>query len=96
MNEELIPGAAEQVDAVGRASRGAGEYTLTWGGRDDAGKPVGTGDYTLVVEVSREHGGHTIARQKVHCGTSAQNWTIAGNKELEGCAIRYTKGSSGK
>jgi thiamine biosynthesis lipoprotein len=91
-----IDSATDQVDAVGRASRGAGEYTLTWGGRDDAGKPVGAGDYTLVVEVSREHGGHTIARQKLHCGTSAQNWTIAGNKEMEGCAIRYTKGSSGK
>ncbi|MCY2956486.1 MAG: DUF2271 domain-containing protein [Planctomycetota bacterium] len=86
----------DRVDATGRASRGAGEYTLTWGGRDDAGRVVGVGEYILVVEVSREHGGHTIVRQKITCGTTAKTYTLASNKELDSCVVNYGKGSAAK
>lgn len=88
--------AADDLDAVARASRGAGSYTVAWGGRDDAGKAMGPGEYVVVVEVSREHGGHTTVRQKVRCGTSAAEWQLAANKELASCTVSYGPGSGGR
>ena len=85
--------AADNVDAVARASRGAGSYTVTWGGRDEQGKAMGPGEYVVVVEVSREHGGHTTVRQKVRCGSTAAKWQLAANKELASCTVSYGPGS---
>ena len=81
--------ASDRVDAIGRASRGPGEYRLAWGGRDDLGMAVPAGDYTVVIEVSREHGAHTVARQTIRCGDSEQSAKIAGNRELAGASLRY-------
>lgn len=88
--------AADDVDAVARASRGAGSYTVAWGGRDEQGKVMGPGEYVVVVEVSREHGGHTTVRQKVRCGTTPAEWQLAANKELASCTVSYGPGTGGR
>jgi len=93
---KAIAADATHVDAVGRASRGPGEYRLVWGGCDDDGNPVGAGDYTIVIEVSREHGGHTTARQKVSLGDKAADWKLDGNKELEAATLHYGPRRSAK
>lgn len=88
--------AADDLDAVARASRGPGRYAVTWGGRDEQGKAMGPGEYVVVVEVSREHGGHTTVRQKVRCGNTAAEWQLAANKELASCTVSYGPGTGGK
>lgn len=45
-----------------RPTRRAGQYDLHWNGLDDYGKPLSAGDYALVLEVSREHGGREVLR----------------------------------
>lgn len=49
----------QMVQAVSRPTRKAGRYTAVWDGKDDAGRPVGQGRYTLHIEATREHGGHS-------------------------------------
>ena len=83
------PESRDRVDAIGRASRGPGEYRLAWSGTDDAGSAVAPGEYTVVIEVSREHGGHTTARQKIACGDKPATADFAANKELASASLRY-------
>ena len=83
------PEARDRVDAIGRASRGPGEYRLAWNGTDDGGAGIESGEYTVVIEVSREHGGHTTSRQKIVCGDKAATAEFASNKELASASLRY-------
>ncbi|HSI37296.1 MAG: DUF2271 domain-containing protein [Phycisphaerae bacterium] len=53
---------------VTRATRDPGKYSVVWDGLDDAGKALPKGDYTIVVEISREHGGHVKQSVKLPCG----------------------------
>ncbi|TEW54592.1 DUF2271 domain-containing protein [Psychromonas sp. RZ22] len=53
------------VDAVTSASRPAGKYRFTWDGLNDQGERIEQGEYTLYIEVVREHGGRNILRQKL-------------------------------
>ncbi|MBW3698111.1 DUF2271 domain-containing protein [Vibrio sp. T187] len=55
----------ELVDAVTSATRPAGQYRFVWDGTNDAGERVAQGNYTLHVEVVREHGGRNYLRQKL-------------------------------
>ncbi len=88
--------AADQVDAIGRASRGPGEYRLVWNGADKVRKPAPPGDYTVVIEVSREHGGHTTARQQIACRQGAAEAQFVPNRELAGAQLRYEKRQEGQ
>lgn len=83
------PESQGRVDAIGRASRGPGEYRLAWNGTDDAGSAVSPGEYTVVIEVSREHGGHTTARQKIACGDKPASADFTANKEMASASLRY-------
>ena len=83
------PDSGDQVDAIGRASRGPGEYRLAWNGADDAGSAVAPGEYTVVIEVSREHGGHTTSRQKIVCGDKPASASFTANRELASASLRY-------
>ena len=46
------------VHGIARPTRQPGHYSLSWDGRDDAGRMSPAGDYVLHVEAAREHGGH--------------------------------------
>ncbi len=54
----------ELVDAMTSATRPAGQYRFVWDGTNDDGQRLEQGDYTLHVEVVREHGGRNYLRQK--------------------------------
>jgi thiamine biosynthesis lipoprotein len=47
------------VQSVSRPTRKAGRYSAVWDGKDDMGRTVGQGRYTLHIEATREHGGHS-------------------------------------
>jgi thiamine biosynthesis lipoprotein len=46
------------VDSISSATRKSGNYQLQWDGRDQQGQPVPPGQYFLLLEAAREHGGH--------------------------------------
>ena len=79
------------VKAVTRATRGPGKYTLAWNGKNDAGKAVPPGTYTVRVEVHREHGKHLRQSGKIVIGTDATTLTL--DKNAETCATVVTYGA---
>ena len=76
---------------VGSATRSPGKYTLKWDGKDDTGKLVAPGKYTIVIEASREHGGlQTQAQELDFSGKPAQH-TFAPGAELGAVTLDYRK-----
>jgi hypothetical protein len=77
--------------SVSSATRPAGKYTLKWDGKDNAGKPVNPGKYTVNIEAAREHGTYQIMRQEVELDGKPQQFQIPGNQEISSATVDYRK-----
>ena len=77
------------VQAVTRATRPAGKHQVVWDGRDDAGEPLPPGTYTVMLEVSREHGGHVQKGAKIVCGKQPATAPIPDGNEFEAAELAY-------
>lgn len=75
---------------VASATRPAGKYTLKWDGKDQAGKPVKPGKYTVYLEAAREHGGHTVLRQEIDLATAGM-FPITGGEEIAAAKVEVRK-----
>jgi hypothetical protein len=73
------------------ATRSPGKYTLKWDGKDNAGKPVKPGKYTVFVEATREHGTDQIMRQEFDFNGTPKQVTLPGGLELAGATLDYHK-----
>jgi hypothetical protein len=84
---------ADQTDLIGTissATRNAGEYKAVFDGRDDAGKPLPSGKYTLFIEVAREHGTYQIIRHKLDLGQEPIAETkLKANVEIKAASVEY-------
>jgi thiamine biosynthesis lipoprotein len=85
------PALEDKLDTVTRPSRPPGRYTAVWDGKDDAGRPVGQGKYTINIETSREHGGHTYQAIQLDLGARPVSGAAAGGVEAGPAAARYGK-----
>jgi hypothetical protein len=79
------------VKTVTRATRSPGKYSVVWDGKDDRGKSVSQGTYTVRIEVHREHGKHVFQTGKLNCGTEPAKLTLEKNAETEATLIEYGK-----
>ena len=79
------------MESVSSATRGPGKYSLAWDGKDDAGKAVDQGRYTLVIEAAREHGTYGTMKKEVEIGKKAFKAQVEGNVEIEGATVEYRK-----
>ena len=79
----------KDIDAVTRATRPPGEHKIIWDGLDNAGKPLPAGDYTIQIDVAREHGTRVSTKKSVACKTAAVTEKIAGNTEIESVVLKY-------
>ncbi len=77
------------VDAVTSATRTAGKYTLQWDGKDNAGKPVPAGTYTVCIEASREHGTYQIIRQEMDFSSTPKHTALPGGTEISAANLDY-------
>lgn len=84
-------GGSDLVATVSSATRQAGKYGLVWDGRDDAGKPVPQGAYTLYIEASREHGTYQLIRQEITVASKPFAATLDGNQEISGARVVYRR-----
>ena len=76
---------------VSSATRAPGVYTLRWDGKDNEGKPVKAGKYTVVVEAAREHGGHSLVRQEIDFNGTPAQFSLPGSQELGMVQLDYRK-----
>lgn len=70
------------IDGVSGATRPAGEHVLNIGGAD-ALKKLPAGEYEILVEVTREHGGHDLVRLPMQWPPrAASKANASGSQEL--------------
>jgi thiamine biosynthesis lipoprotein len=76
--------------SVSSATRPPGKYTLRWDGKDDDGKALKPGKYTVYVEAVREHGTYQMQKQEINLDdkTPAQFELPAGT-EIAGIQMDY-------
>ncbi len=91
--QDQIRHLAEGTDLsriVSSATRPPGKYTLKWDGKDNEGKPVKAGKYTVFVEASREHGGYDVEHYGINFdGSQPQQASLPPEKELGTVTFDY-------
>ncbi|MFO0907439.1 MAG: DUF2271 domain-containing protein [Isosphaeraceae bacterium] len=86
----------EVLFTVARPTRPPGKYSVVWDGKDDSGKPLPPGDYTICLDVAREHGTYQHLQIKVSVGDQPFDRSIpdASGTEIRAASVEYrTKGS---
>lgn len=81
------------VQTMARPTRQPGEYIAVWDGKDDTGKLVPAGEYTVFIETAREHGTHELIRQPVTIGGKEFREELTGNVEIKSARIEYRRKS---
>ena len=79
----------ELVDAVTSATRPAGKYRFVWDGKSDSGEKLEKGEYTIHIEVVREHGGRNYLRQKVMLGSENVSYQLKPTEETGEITLDY-------
>jgi thiamine biosynthesis lipoprotein ApbE len=75
------------VATIARPTREPGKYDVIWDGKDDHGKPVGHGEYTLFIEAAREHGTYQIIRQAIRLDDRPFARDLKGNIEIKAASV---------
>jgi thiamine biosynthesis lipoprotein len=76
---------------VASATRAAGKYTVKWDGKDNKGKLVKAGKYTVCIEAAREHGTYQIIRQEMDFSGAPKQVALPSNTELSSGSLDYRK-----
>jgi thiamine biosynthesis lipoprotein ApbE len=79
----------EFVTATTRATRPAGKYEVQWDGKDQAGRAVPAGTYTVWVETCYEHGGHVLRSAAIACGSETAVAEIGESSHYAGVKVVY-------
>ncbi|AMV38794.1 DUF2271 domain-containing protein [Planctomyces sp. SH-PL62] len=74
---------------IAQPTRAPGEYSALWDGKDDKGRPVKPGEYTVLIEAVREQGGHGLIRQRVTLGDAPFVKELKGNDEIKSAKLEY-------
>jgi thiamine biosynthesis lipoprotein ApbE len=75
--------------SVSSATRPPGKYTLKWDGKDNNGKPVKAGVYTVNIEAAREHGTYQIIRQEMDFSGTPKHIDLKGGTEISAASLDY-------
>ncbi|MDB5002887.1 MAG: hypothetical protein JWQ34_1112 [Mucilaginibacter sp.] len=82
------------ISSTTSATRPAGRYTLKWDGKNDKGELVKLGNYTLMIEVAREHGTHQLMSQDINFSKQVKPMTLRGNTEVTAVGLDLVKKSN--
>jgi len=94
--EEFQKGEDSKLSSTSSATRGPGKYSLVWDGKDDDGKLVKEGNYTVFIEVAREHGTYQILSQSMKFTGTAKKVEFKPNTELSSASLDYRKIATAK
>ncbi len=79
------------TNSLTSATRAPGKYTMKWDGKDNAGKLVKAGKYTVCLEVAREHGTYQIIRQEMDFSGNPKQIAFNGNTEVASASVDYRR-----
>jgi len=81
----------DMVLTFSRPTRPPGKYSAIWNGKDDKGRPLPPGDYTISIDAAREHGTYQGMRKKVTIGEKPFSETLEGGTEVKSAGITYRR-----
>jgi hypothetical protein len=90
-NTDTYQNGTKDVFSISSATRPAGTYTIKWDGKNDDGEYVAPGNYTVYIEVAREHGTYQIMKQDIICKGKAQKFNLGSNPEVSAASVEYRK-----
>jgi thiamine biosynthesis lipoprotein ApbE len=79
----------DMVLTMSRPTRPPGKYSVIWDGKDDRGKPLDRGDYTLFIDSAREHGTYQSIRKPLTIAGKPFAEELKGNVEIKSASIEY-------
>ena len=77
------------IGTVSAATKPPGAYKIAWDGKDDAGKLVSKGTYTLFIEAAREHGTYQILSKEFTVGDDEVKVDLGKNEEIKSAKFEY-------
>lgn len=82
---------SDLIASISSATRPAGKYTVNWDGKDNAGKYVKPGKYTVFIEAAREHGTYQLIHQEMDFNGVPKKIDLPGNTEVTAASLDYHK-----
>jgi thiamine biosynthesis lipoprotein ApbE len=79
----------DMVLTMSRPTRPPGKYSVVWDGKDDFGKPVPRGEYTIFIDAAREHGTYQSIQKAVTIGQEPFAIELPGNIEIKSAALDF-------
>jgi thiamine biosynthesis lipoprotein ApbE len=76
---------------VARPTRPPGKYKVIWDGKDNQGKQLPGGLYTVTIEAAREHGTYQSIRKEVTLEGKPFTEELKGNVEIKSATIEYRR-----
>lgn len=77
--------------SVSSATRPPGKYSVKWDGKDNQGKYVKPGTYTVFLEAAREHGTYQLIRHEMEFTGKPKQVQLTGNVEIASASLDYRK-----
>lgn len=75
--------ASRQISQMARATRAAGQYSVSWNGMTDAGEAAPAGIYRIWIETNREHGSHYQESVTIDCSGKPASAAMKPTPEFE-------------
>jgi thiamine biosynthesis lipoprotein ApbE len=86
----------DMVLTFSRPTRPPGKYSAIWNGKDDKGRPLAPGEYTISIDAAREHGTYQGIRKKVTIGDQPFSEPLKGGIEIKSAEITYRRKTQAK
>jgi hypothetical protein len=80
---------ASNASSISSATRGPGKYTIDWDGKDVDGRYVKAGNYTVYLEVAREHGTYQLMHQEIDFNETPKQVVFKPNTEVDAATFDY-------
>ncbi|HWC96922.1 MAG TPA: DUF2271 domain-containing protein [Candidatus Sulfopaludibacter sp.] len=81
----------EILGSVTSATRSPGKYSFKWDGNDNSGKPVKAGQYTVMIEAAREHGGYSLLHREMNFDGEPAKAQLPADVEMGAVSLDYHK-----
>lgn len=87
--ERLKIDKTDRLYTVSKSTRPPGRFEMVWDGKDDQGKVLPDGAYTLYIEAAREHGTYQLIRVPVTFEGKPFTADPEGNVEVKSAHVEY-------
>jgi thiamine biosynthesis lipoprotein len=95
-DDRKLAGKKDIFFTISRPTRPSGKYKLIWDGKDNDGKVLGGGEYTIFIEAAREHGTYQNIRKQVSLTNKPFREDLKGNVEIRSASIEYHRKTAAK